>query len=66
MRTEKHNRKKGYSSELLIYAMSQYNDKPIYADALIYSKNIFLRLGFRLIAEINKGNHVEYQMIKEA
>ena len=64
MRTEKKNRKKGYASELLRYAISQYVDKPIYADALIYSRNIFLRLGFRLIAEVDKGTHIEYQVIK--
>lgn len=65
MRTEKENRHKGYSTELLRYAITQYQDKPIKADCLIYSKNIFLRLGFAQICEKKVGTHVEYVMTKE-
>ena len=65
MRTARENRGKGYSTELLKYAIGHYTDKPIKADCLIYSKNIFLRLGFNQMSKRIVGKHMEYVMIRE-
>lgn len=66
MRTAKENRGRGYATELLRYVLTQYKDKPICADCLMYSKNIFLRLGFTQVEEVVKGNHREWRMRMEA
>ena len=68
MRTAKENRRKGYSTRLLEEVVNdkRYSDKPICADCLIYSKNIFARVGFMQVKEFTKGNHKEWSMRREA
>lgn len=61
MRTAKENRGKGYSTELLKYALSQYKGL-IHADCLEASKGIFQKLGFELKEKCNVGKHIEYRM----
>ena len=63
MRTERHNRGKGYATELLTYALKQYNGL-VHSDCLKMSKGIFEKMGFRLICEHDIGSHIEYQMEK--
>lgn len=61
MRTAKENRGKGYSTELLRYALSHY-EGIVHADAMTMSKGIFNKLGFKLLEVDESGNHIEYRM----
>lgn len=63
MRTAKENRKNGFSTQVLSYALRQpkYSGHVIHANALSYSKHIFERLGFHMIEIANVAGHDEYR-----